>query len=193
MSELWYNNFKVLLDQPSQYLPSKDLTNSQKANALARLGIYMIAIIYLLKLENSYLSLPFLILVSSFLVGNKEGFSNEYTKKCVMPTESNPFMNFTIDDYYKNPNRPKNCPVDKVRGEMRKQFLKRVVPDPTDLWGQNFSDRSFYTMPSTQIVNEQTKFANWCYGTMGKCKSSGKNCLKYAQSRTGVGMFGSAL
>ena len=31
-------------------------------------------------------------------------------KKHVKPTEKNPFMNFTLDDYYKNSNRPSNCP-----------------------------------------------------------------------------------
>ena len=102
-------------------------------------------------------------------------------------------MNFTLDDYYKNVNRPANCPVNQVRGEIRKKFLKKHIPDPTDIWGQNINDRNFYTMPNTRVVNDQKGFATWCYGSVGQCKANGKNCLKYALSRTGTGMFGSAI
>ena len=78
------------------------------------------------------------------------------------------------------PNRPKNCDITEVRDVMREKFLKRIVPDPADIWGQNISDRNFYTTPSTRIVNDQTRFAKWCYGTMGECKTYGKGCLKNA-------------
>lgn len=194
MTKLWYNDLTVLKDEPFQFIPKNDLSEYQKVNALARLGIYLIIIVQIFQLKNSYLGFPILLIVTSFFLGRTENFTNEHKKqKCYQPTEENPFMNFTLDDYHKNVNRPANCPIPKVRGEMRKQFLKRIVPDPTDLWGQNFSDRSFYTMPNTRVVNDQTGFANWCFSTMGQCKANGKNCLKYAQSRTGTGMFGSAL
>ena len=30
--------------------------------------------------------------------------------------------------------------------------------------------RNFYTMPNTQIPNNQKKFAEFCYGNMPSCK-----------------------
>ena len=129
---------------------------------------------------------------AKFLHNQDSELANKYLKKkkpCYKPTEDNPFMNFTLADYYKDPNRPKNCPLKEVRGEIREKFLKRVVPDPQDLWGKNISDRGFYTTPNTRVVNDQTDFANWCYSTMGNCKAFGKNCLDRAQTRTGTGMF----
>tara|TARA_B100000161_G_C33516673_1_gene399045 strand:- start:600 stop:1181 length:582 start_codon:yes stop_codon:yes gene_type:complete len=193
MTKLWYNDLKVLKDEPFQFIPSNNLTEHQKVNALARLGIYIIIIMHILKIKSSYLSVPILLIVTSFFLGRTEKFSNNHKQKCYRPTDDNPFMNFTLDDYYKNVNRPANCPVDEVRGEIRKKFLKKHIPDPTDIWGQNINDRNFYTMPNTRVVNDQKGFANWCYSSIGQCKANGKNCLKYALSRTGTGMFGSAI
>ena len=192
MTKLWYNDYSVLLDEPLQFFPSNNLNDNQKINALARLGIYYSMIIIITKRNLSYLTFSLVIIIVSFLLGNTENFNNQKQEDtCYKPTVSNPFMNFTLDDYYKNPDRPKNCPIDEVRDDMREKFLKRIVPDPNDLWGQNISDRNFYTMPSTRIVNDQTGFAKWCYGSMGQCKSFGKNCLEYALTRTGTGMFSS--
>ena len=194
MTNLWYKDITVIKYEPFQFIPSNNLSEHQKINAIARLGIYLVFIFTVFRLNSSYLGFPILLIIVSFLLGRTEKFGNQSNKqKCYKPTEVNPFMNFTMDDYYKNVDRPANCPVPEVRKEMRKQFLKKVIPDPTDLWGQNFSDRNFYTMPNTRVVNDQTGFAEWCYGTMGQCKTNGKNCLKYAQTRTGTGMFGSAL
>ena len=195
MTKLWYKDIKVLLDEPFQFIPSNNLSEFQKINSLVRLALYLIIIINVFGLKQSYMTFPILLIVTSFFLGRTENFVSESKKKplCYMPTDSNPFMNFTLDDYYKDPNRPANCPVNLVRGEMRKKFLKRIVPDPMDLWGKDFSDRNFYTMPSTRIVNDQTKFANWCYSSVGQCKAFGRNCLKRALTRTGTGMFGSAI
>jgi len=196
MTNLWYNNISILLEKPYQFFPSNHFTNPEKINALARFAIYYSVIIIITKRNHSYLTISIVILLTSFFLGSTEKFSNNNSKKeekCYKPTDANPFMNFTLDDYYKNPNRPANCQIDDVRGEMRKKFLKNIVQDPTDLWGQNISDRNFYTMPSTRIVNNQTDFAKWCYGTMGQCKANGRGCLKRALTRTSVGMFGSAL
>ena len=46
------------------------------------------------------------------------------------------------------------------------------------MWGKFISDRNYYTMPNTEIVNDQTGFAKWCFGNSGECKSFGTNCLK---------------
>ena len=194
MSKLWYNNFNVLLEKPYQFFPSNNLTDIEKINSLVRLAIYYSIIIIVTRRNTNYLTFSVVLIITSFLLGRTEKFGNESNKaKCYKPTESNPFMNFTLDDYYKDPNRPKNCDITEVRDEMKEKFLKRIVPDPADIWGQNTSDRNFYTTPSTRIVNDQTRFAKWCYGSMGECKTYGKGCLKNALTRTGTGMFGSPL
>ena len=197
MTKLWYQDLYVLFEEPLQFFPSNNLDNNQKINAIARLAIYFAIIIIITRSSISYLTISVVMIIASFMLGRTENFGNQQEEKkeekCYKPTEANPFMNFTLDDYYKNPDRPENCPINEVRSEMREKFLKRIVPDPNDLWGQNISDRNFYTMPSTRVVNDQTGFAKWCYGKMGQCKANGRGCVKEALSRTGTGMFGSAL
>ena len=195
MTKLWYEDLNVIIQEPLQFIPSNELDENKKINAFFRLGLYLSILIVASGISQKYLCIPILLVLISLFLGKTEKFSVESKdEKCYRPTTSNPFMNFTLEDYYKNPNRPKNCPIDEVRQDMKAKFRnRRIVPDPADIFGQSVSDRNFYTMPSTRIVNDQTGFAKWCYGDMGKCKSFGIGCLKRATSKTSTGMFGSPI
>jgi hypothetical protein len=189
MSDLWFNNINVLFTNMNVFFPTNDLSRNEKINALARFAIYYGILILLMGLDNKWLSVSVVLLVMSIYLGYYENFKNiEKKTGCVEPSENNPFMNFTLDDYMNNTNRNKACPYENVKQKMRRDFKKNLVLDPADLWGQNISDRNFYTMPSTQIVNEQTKLGQWLYGKAGQCKTLGLNCAKdmdnrYSQSR----------
>lgn len=190
MVNFWFKNPRILIENMENFFPREDLTEEEKCNSLVRLAVYYALLIIILGLNTKWLSISLVLILLSFFLGYTEKFDQVKQKnKCYRPTENNPFMNFTVGDYYNNPNRNKNCPLDQVYPEVRKKFLKGVVPDPNDLWGNNTSDRNFYTMPVTTVTNNQTEFGNWLYGGMGKCKSEGKDCLNYALSRTGTGMF----
>ena len=197
MTELWYNNLSILLTDMEQFFPSNKLSENEKINAIARLAIYYGIIILVLRKDQTYLAISVVLLIVSYMLGNTERFESleqkKNNRKCYKPTTQNPFMNFTIGDYYNDPERPKNCDIDDVREEMREKFHQKLVPDPNDLWGHNISDRNFYTMPVTTIVNDQTGFGNWLYGSVGQCKANGRNCLKRALTRTATGMFGSPI
>ena len=45
MTNLWYNNINVLLENPLQFFPSNNLTDVEKINSIARLAIYYTIII----------------------------------------------------------------------------------------------------------------------------------------------------
>jgi hypothetical protein len=194
----WYNDISILIKHPNEFVPSNELDDDRKVNAIARFSIYFAIYIIFMNRNQKWLAISVSILIISLFIGTTENFTNEHfnnsnNSKCVEPTKSNPFMNFTLSDYYKDADRPSNCPINTVRKDMKEKFLSRIEPDPADLWGQNISDRSFYTTPNTRIVNDQKGFAEWCYGEMGECKSEGKNCLKRALTRTSNGMFTSAI
>ncbi len=193
----WHDDISILLKHNMEFFPSKELDDNRKVNALARFALYFAIYIILMNRNQKWLTVSVTFMIVSLFIGTTERFTNESFHnqgKCVGPTKSNPFMNFTLSDYYKDPGRPSNCPINEVRNEMKEDFLSnRVEPDPSDLWGQNISDRSFYTTPNTRIVNDQKGFAEWCYGSMGECKSEGKNCLKRALTTTSNGMFTSAI
>ena len=103
------------------------------------------------------------------------------------PSINNPFMNYILDnDNNKNINKKNNeinnetINIEKNNEKIKKLFRQDLYTDANDIWGKNLNDRNFYTMPNTNIVNNQTEFAKWCYNieNSGQCKSLGINCLR---------------
>jgi len=180
---LWYENPKILLNNPDQFLPSNEQNHIQKINSLARLAIYWAMIVYFLKYDHRWLGISVVIIVISFFLGQTEDFASTDSKLnanvCHKPTSANPFMNYTIGDLIDNPSRLAACEYESAKSLIRQAFRMHLFSDSSDIWGKFISDRNFYTTPNTNIVNNQTGFANWCYGGSGECKSTGNNCLKY--------------
>jgi len=181
MSELWYNNPLILLNDLYQFFPNNNLNKEQKINAIARFAFFYSILILIFNQDIKWLSISVVVLIISFCLGIYENFEQvNKIPTCVKPTKNNPFMNYTIgDDVDRNP----ACKYEDVKDEMRTEFKKDIVPDPADLWGTNISDRNFFTMPWTQVVNNQTGFANWLYGNSGKCKNEGIDCDKNRDNR----------
>jgi len=182
MTELWYHNPKILLKNYDQFFPNKNFTRIEKINSLARFAIYFSVLLILFNQDNKYLSISIVILIISLFLGTTEKFvslqNKEDPKKCTSPTKNNPFMNFTLGDLIEKPDRHKACKYEDSKDEIRKNFRSYIYSDSSDIWGKFITDRNFYTMPNTEIVNDQKGFAEWCFGNSGKCKTTGKNCLK---------------
>lgn len=190
MSNLWYNNPQILLDDWAEFIPSNDLDNVEKINAIARFAIYYSFLIFIFKQDSKWFSVSIVLLIISYSLGYYEKFEEiKSVGTCVKPTKKNPFMNFTLDDYINNPDRQSACSYDKSKDKMRKEFRKDIVPDPADLWGQNISDRQFFTMPWTTVVNNQTALGKWLYGNAGECKNLGLNCDKNRDNRYHHGRY----
>ena len=194
MSDYWFNNILILFQNTNEFYPKKEYDKLHKVNAIARLSIYYGILICLFKLNTIYLSLSFCLLLLSFFLGYVDTFESIINKEnntpmCTEPTISNPFMNFIIGDQIINPNKPAACPVDLIRKDQIKKYRLSAYPDPNDLFGKIVTDRNFYTMPSTTIVNNQEEFAKFVYGDFGKCKSEGKDCLKHRDNRFHRGRY----
>lgn len=116
------------------------------------------------------------------------------------PTAKNPFNNVMPTDYYSDPEKKPAAPSynkntqDKIY-ESAKQLVSEINPDQPDIAEKLFSDlgekinleqslRPFHSNPSTTIPNDQTAFANFCYGSMVSCKENNqfacaKNVSRY--------------
>lgn len=163
MSELWYKNLFILFNNPLDFIPQSDFNRIEKINALARLSIYIFIIIIIFKINYKFLSISIVIIIISLFLGTTENFESINDISCHKPTVDNPFMNYTIGDLLTNPDRPKACTYNKVKKDIKKNFTSKIFSDNSELWGKFISDRNFYTMPNTDIVNDQTGFALWCY------------------------------
>lgn len=95
-------------------------------------------------------------------------------KKCVKPTQSNPFMNPNILDK----NLFSACSIEnsKISKNMDDYFNENVFRETDDLYNKSLLPRQFYTVPSTTIPNEREKLADWLYNTGPSCKEDGLVC-----------------
>jgi hypothetical protein len=102
------------------------------------------------------------------------------------PTSSNPFSNTLITDYDYNPHKKPAPPCyneitnDQIL-EQAKLLVAECNPDQPDITEKLFGDlgdqlifeqslRPFLSNPGTTIPNDQTAFAEFCYGSMISCK-----------------------
>lgn len=102
------------------------------------------------------------------------------------PTSSNPFGNVLVTDIEYNPDKKPAPPAfnsdinDKIMNET-KQMVQEMNPDQPNIDDKLFKDlgeqltfeqslRQFNSNPNTSVVNDQTGFAEFCYGNMVSCK-----------------------
>ena len=102
------------------------------------------------------------------------------------PVSSNPFGNFLVSDYVNNPHKKPAPPAFNVDVNQRilteaKKLVADLNPGQPDISDKLFKDlgeqyvfeqslRQFTSNPSTTLVNDQTGFADFCYGSMTSCK-----------------------
>ena len=215
---LWYNNPIILFKNLDQFYPYSELKYYEKINSIARLAIYLIIIINVLSLKKEWYIISLGLLILSYyysiknpnLIINNDLTQENITNKiiindtnnqeefinCSNPTLNNPFMNYTLGEHYistKNESNRKHpaCSYEDVKIDMRNKFRSTINTDTTDIWGRYISDRNFYTMPNTGIVNNQVEFAKWCYNSInsGECKTYGSNCTKYRNPKYHIGRY----
>ena len=95
-------------------------------------------------------------------------------KICVKPSIDNPFMNPSIIDYKNSNNNIKACPFDNktISDNINNFFKEKVYKDVNDIYQRNFSERQFYTVPSTTIPNDRQSYEKWLYFRDKTCKEN---------------------
>jgi hypothetical protein len=117
---------------------------------------------------------------------NLNMLNNNFTS----PSKTNPMMNVVLTDYKDNPEKLEAAPafykpVEEDINETTKDFIAgqfggnieetqkvrdKLFCDLGDNFVFNQSMRNFYATPATTIPNDQTAFADYCYGDMISCK-----------------------
>lgn len=175
------------------FLPLINMSFRDKLLAIVNLILFL-SIIFTLLFRNVVfilLGIIFLIFIFYIYLYNEkikietnEKLSNRNlalidNKICVKPSIENPFMNPTIIDYTNNNNNIKACSYDKeiIYSNVNTFFKKNVYKDINDIYERNFSERQYYTVPSTTIPNDRKSYENWLYYRDKTCKeNNGKQC-----------------
>ena len=194
---IWYDDLHGFINNQNYYiiLPSQYMTIEEKLNATFRFFLYLGVILAILKQNYKYLFFGIIAALLSVLLYQHEQNSRRWAENflqkqdldivdnqvCVRSTIDNPFMNPTVVDIEENPDRPPACSLenDRVQHVVEDNFEARLFRDVSDLYGNQSSQRQFYTLPNTMIPNDQTGFAKWCFGTGASCKDgNGDQCVQ---------------
>jgi hypothetical protein len=172
--QFWFSDPSVLFQQDTwtRFVPTQDMTTTEALNAVLRFTIYASVALALSTGMPSYLiAIPIVAAVSVILHqlfpnGKKlETFLGSIMatkpprEHFTLPTPENPFMNVLLTD---KPNRPDAAPVTdkKVRAQIYKAFqqTRDIYMDTSDLFDQTQAMRTFHTMQSATIPNDQDAF-----------------------------------
>lgn len=121
----------------------------------------------------------------------KEGFTNSplyqgEPEQFTRPTPSNPLMNVLLPEIKDNPTRKAAAPsfnpvVEKeINDNVGNVGIDpRLFVDLGDKLSFENSMRQFYSTANSRVPNDQTAFAEFCYGNMPSCKEGdGLQCIK---------------
>ena len=198
MEQPWFRNPSHLFAKNKVLIfwPLAKQTSVERLNAATRFILYTMAILYIINrdIRVIYLGLTVIMVMASMLLagGIKEAmrpasFEEEGVRfnattpgqKCEQPTKDNPMANVLITDYTDNPKRPAACYYPTVKDKVKKLLNEGTPTDQADVYSsRNQAFRSFYSMPSTTIPNDQGAFAQAAYGSvMDKtCRSDSGAC-----------------
>ena len=128
--------------------------------------------------------------LSDLTPGDQNNINDIYDDNdCKLPSIDNPFGNVMITDIG-NPKFKKACDSynnNMVKRDIKNDFEEGLYMDVNDIYSKKNSQRQFYTMPNTDIVNDQGGFAKWCYMTPPTCKEGNSlQCSANLSNFTGL-------
>ena len=205
---IWYENIGILFnpDYFSKAYPSKNHSLEEKFNAIMRLAIYITIILIVITGNFNYIFVILFVAVITYLIHlnidhleekkmeeDIENYTNikedmdikkrnikpkKYLKKCVLPSEDNPFMNFLVSDKRDRKEACKSYNNEQISDLVEDKFDIGLYKDINSVYNNENSQREFYTMPNTKAANAQDEFAHWLYYTPKTCKEgNGNQCV----------------
>ena len=175
--QIWFKDPSILFmkDTWSKFVPLQDMSTAEALNSVVRFTVYFSVLLFFATGVSAYiLSIP-IIMVATILLYNMfpngktlEPFNVRATRKAghpVMPTPDNPFMNVLLTDIVDDPNREDAAPITRgdVKAAIAKSFQKTrdMYMDTTDMFDQAQAMRTFHTLQSARVPNDQDAFLKW--------------------------------
>lgn len=194
----WYQDVKVLAARPTEFFPTARQTSAERLNAAVRLIAYVSLAVFLVNARSKYLLLGatgigVVSLAHKFKtsMGRGDAFFDpddplrprtsvaRETPRCTRPTPENPFMNPTLGEFVKDPNRPPACRYEDVEQEIWENFDRGQFKDLEDVYDKDHGRRRFGIVPTNSFVPDTKAFREYLYGShfdAVKCKENTSRC-----------------
>lgn len=187
----WLDNISELMNPV--IIPDINMTIEEKINAIIRAIIFIGLICTLVFNDTRYILFVIIIMIVSILIINYQYEKNKKiekyldlndldivdNKKCIKPTENNPFMNPNILTTKKGNQEYAACSIHNknVNKNINKYFYEKIFRNADDIYDKSTLDRQFYTVASTTIPNNREKLGDWLYNRGPSCKEgNGSKC-----------------
>lgn len=192
--DMWFKDIKSFIKENNYYkfLPTHEMTFFEKLNAIMRFSIYFSIIVLLTKNNYKVLFVPIIVGLGTYILYENSLQKKKKVKKvlkkkkqiiqkkkiCSKPTKENPFMNVLVHEYKEEPDKPEGCIIEgEVGDKVDEEFNKNLIRDAEDIYNKNASQRQFYTMPVTSVINNQDDYTSFLYDIKPTCKEgAGQKC-----------------
>jgi len=173
LEPLWINNPSILFSKDTwfKFVPMSYMDIPTSLNSIVRFTVYFSLIMSLT--HTAYLiAIPVVLILTVVAntvfpnVRNLEGFAvSKILENLTRPTGNNPFMNPLLTEIQDNPNRADAAPItsSKVKREIETAFqhTSDIYMDTTDRFDIAQSMKTFHTLQSAKIPNDQDGFLNF--------------------------------
>ena len=193
------------------FIPDIKASTEERINAIVRFSLYFSIVLMIFKnnYRYSYIFVATLIISYFFYDTNRENFvgdnndtelnsdnsnnrdslfckdkeemENNVNRNCDEPKCDNLFMNvLPTDDFSK---KKQACSYTKeISRKVNNGFYNKFKKDVNTFYNQDFGMRQFYSMPNTQVPNDQGTFAKWLYNTPVSCSVGSSTVLNQNRS-----------
>ena len=206
----WFDDISILFNKNYllEIIPLREYDFNRKLNAALRFTLYYGMLLYILNKDKNILCLPFITVVITVFIHKTnvktkndtaiidsmnikkndtsiDGIITDINKdKYRLPDENNPMMNYNIFNSKDNKKAIPTYNNPSINSIVENKLTDNLPQDSNDLFNKRNSDRQWYTMPNTEIMNKQTEFAKWCYKTPPTCKEgNGIQCASNLHPR----------
>jgi len=205
----WLNDPTILFNKEyiTEIWPTGKMTLEAKLNAITRVVILLSILGYLVTRSfkipiSAIVTIVILVIIYKTQKKNKlkEAYQNLSVQEEIIkgqlnqnvqgpftqPNPANPLMNVLLPEIKDNPTRKAAAPsfnpvvekeINNSAGNVG--IDPRLFVDLGDKLSFENSMRQFYPTANTRVPNDQTAFAEFCYGNMPSCKEGdGLQCIK---------------
>lgn len=169
-SVVWFDDPSQLWDKTKllEFWPTSNQNPADRINAASRIVIYLSILVFIIQKDARALVLGAATLgvIWAFHHSGTMVAQEKYeAPACSGSSKNNPMGNVLLTDYADNANKPATCYYPYIKDSVKQNLDDTFPRDAADIYGsRNQAVRAFYTMPNTQIPNDQTGFAEACYG-----------------------------
>lgn len=171
MNQFWFDDVSILVNQDylTEFIPTKDMEQNDKLNALMRFSIYLSIILMLMTAKINYLFIFIIVGIITYIIHinndpeikDSKVNEQEINKEYVKPSKDNLFGNILESDLKEG--KTEKMPEEEYKKQFKDLVDKDTFYEQEHMYKNNMSLRTFYKAPNSFDSQSRDNFMKWCY------------------------------